>query len=71
MSNTKTSTYVDPHDLTDGCVKLLRVVEVDGDDVRSAYMLLGVWMLGGHLREAEMDFIQNHNSTSDPPLNGF
>lgn len=47
----KKRTYIDLHDLTDGCIKLFNVIEVDGDDTRSANVLLCVGMLGGHLRE--------------------
>lgn len=44
-------TYVDPHDLPDGRVKLFGVVVVDGDDVRPADVLLRVGMLGRDLRK--------------------
>lgn len=46
----KTFTYIGLHDVTDGGVKLLRVIEVHGDDVRPADVLLRIGMLRGHLR---------------------
>lgn len=58
------ATYVDPHDLTDGCIKLFRVIEVDGDDMRPADILLCIRMLRGHLREEQMGYIHNHNKTT-------
>ena len=54
MTNIKNSCpYVAVHDLTNGCVELFGVVEVDSDDVWPADVLLCVGMLRGHLREAE------------------
>lgn len=44
-------TYIDPHDLTDGGIKLFGVIEVDSDDMWPAYILLCIGMLRGHLRE--------------------
>lgn len=49
--NGKNFTYIDPHDLTDGGIKLFRVIEVDSDDMWPANILLCIWMLRGHLRE--------------------
>lgn len=50
-----TETHVDPHDLPDRRVKLLRVVEVHRVDVRPADVLLRVRVLGGHLRGTRED----------------
>lgn len=49
--NSKNLTYIDPHDLTDGCINFCRVIEVHSDDMRPANILLCIWMLRGHLRE--------------------
>lgn len=51
MANSSKLTYIDPHDLTDGRIKLVRVIEVDGDDMRPADILLCIRMLRRHLRE--------------------
>lgn len=64
MANTSKLTYIDPHNLTDGRIKLLRVIEVDSDDMRPADILLCIWMLRGHLREEEMKYIYYHNKTA-------
>lgn len=42
-------THLNLHDLPDGCIKLLRVIEVDGDDMRPADVRLCIGMLRGHL----------------------
>ncbi len=50
-ANTRNLTHIDPHDLTDGCIKLLGIIEVDSDDMRPADVLLCIGMLRGHLRQ--------------------
>lgn len=64
----KTPTYIDPHDLTNSCVELFSVIEVNGDDMRSANMLLSIGMLRGHLRVEEMGSIQNHSSLNQDKI---
>lgn len=49
--NRRNLTYVDPHDLLDGCVKLFSVVVVDSDDMWPADVLLRIRVLRGNLRE--------------------
>lgn len=58
------NTYIDPHDVADGGIKLFRVVEIDSDDMRSANILLCIWVLREHLRE-EWDVHSHNNTTKD------